>query len=143
MSSLNISGPSSASKQMRQSDDKPSKGKLSKGDKQADNLSGAFHNLADMIRTFSLTSALPASAPPPPSTASGTTAVGQFLECLEESKQCGDVWLLDSEATWMLELFEKDALTSTFYMAVAEKNNEMILRQWVWRRLDAHRDPIL
>ncbi len=127
---------------MRQSNNKPSKGKQSKGDKQADDLSGAFCDLADVIHTFSSTSALPASAPPPSSTASGTTAVGQFLEHLEKSKQCGNVWLLDSEATWMLELFEKDVSTSTFYMAVTKKNNETILCQWVWQRLDVHRDPI-
>ncbi len=137
ISFLNISGPSSISKQMRQSNDKPSK-----GNKQADDLSEAFCNLADMIRTFSSTSVLLVSAPPSPSTASGTIAVGQFLKCLEESRQHGDVWLLDSKATQMLELFENDVSTSTFYMAVAKKNNEAILHQWVWQRLDAHRDPI-
>src|SRR5258707_10286859 len=119
ISSLNISGPSSISKQMRQSNDKLSKGKQSKGNKQADDLSEAFCNLADMIRTFSSTSVLLVSAPPSPSTASGTIAVGQFLKCLEESRQHGDVWLLDSKATQMLELFENDVSTSTFYMAVA------------------------
>jgi hypothetical protein len=34
----------------------------------------------------------------------------------------------------MLELFEKDGSTSTFYTAVAWKNSEVVLRQWVRQR---------
>jgi hypothetical protein len=130
LSSLDISGPSSGSKRSKQS----------KGDKQTELMAGAFGKLTNMLGKFSPPSPPPASAPMPP-TLPGTTAVGEFLERLKESEQRGDVWLLDDEVTRMLELFEKSESTSTYYLAVAKKSSEGVLRQWVRRRLDAHAHP--
>jgi hypothetical protein len=100
-------------------------------------MAGAFGKLTNVLGKFSLPSSPPALAPMPP-TLPGTTAVREFLECLKESRQHGDVWLFDKEVTWMLKLFEKSESTSTYYLAVTKNSSEAILHQWVWQRLDAH-----
>jgi hypothetical protein len=114
LSSLNIFGPFSDLKRLRQF----------KGDKQIKLMARAFGKLTDMLGKFSLPSALPVSAPIFP-TLPGTTIVRQFLECLEKFKQCGNVWLFDDEVTQMLELFKWSELTSTYYLAIAKKSSEV------------------
>jgi hypothetical protein len=100
-------------------------------------MAGAFSRLTDVLGKFSPPFPLPALAPMPP-TLPGTTAVGEFLKCLKESEQHGDVWLFNEEITWMLELFEKSESTRTYYLAVAKNSSEMVLHQWVRQRLNTH-----